>query len=231
MTTHAIILAGGQGTRLGAETPKQFLPLGEKPVIRWSMDAFAAVPEIDHVIIVCPQEHIPWMEEHLATYPEPKVLKITAGGTTRQGSAWNALNCHDFHENDILLFHDAARPFVTAEIITNCITEARNAGACGVYIPAADTITEIIDTRVRAIPPREHLYQTQTPQAFRYGVIRHAHDLARSADSGTATDDVSLVMRSGLAVAAVQGSPENFKITTAFDYETAKWIAEKQKRG
>ena len=135
------------------------------------------------------------MEDHLAACPEPKVLKITAGGATRQESAWNALNCHDFHENDILLFHDAARPFVTAEIIANCITEARNTGACGVYIPATDTITEIIDTRVRAIPPREHLYQTQTPQAFRYGVIRRAHELARSSGSGTATDDVSLVMQ------------------------------------
>ncbi|PKL39015.1 MAG: 2-C-methyl-D-erythritol 4-phosphate cytidylyltransferase [Spirochaetae bacterium HGW-Spirochaetae-1] len=231
MTIHAIILAGGQGTRLGAETPKQFLPLGDKPVIRWSMDAFSAVREIDHIIIVCPRERIPWMKDHVAACPEPKVLKITAGGATRQESAWNALNCHDFHDNDILLFHDAARPFVTVEIIANCIQEARNTGACGVYIPATDTITEIIDTRVRAIPPRQYLYQTQTPQAFRYGVIRHAHDLARSSGSGTATDDVSLVMSSGSAVAAVQGSPENFKITTTFDYELAKWIAEKQKRG
>jgi 2-C-methyl-D-erythritol 4-phosphate cytidylyltransferase len=225
MKTYGIILAGGRGLRLGADMPKQFLPLGDRPVIAWSMEAFCRCGSIDGLIILCPADEIPRMRELVKRYPHEKILDIIAGGETRQGSSWNAVNARKYQDDDILLIHDAARPFVTERIILDCVAAAKEHGAAGTYIPATDTITEIHDESVTAIPPRENLFYTQTPQAFRFDVIKKGHELARSRTDITVTDDVSLVLTAGHTVARVQGDPRNIKITTNFDYELAQWLA------
>jgi len=228
---YAVILAGGKGLRLGADIPKQFLPLGKIPVILWSIKTFSEIKSIDHIIIVSPEDELERLDNLLKEHPYPKILKTISGGTTRQGSAHNALTCCDFNDNDIIIFHDAARPFITADIIENCIDETRKNGAAGVYIPATDTITEIESGEVKSIPARENLFYTQTPQCFQYHIIRDAHERALKKHDKTFTDDVSMVIDAGYTVVKVEGHSTNFKITNAFDYELAKWNISRSDNG
>ena len=129
-----------------------------------------------------------------------------------------------FNAGDVILFHDAVRPFVSQETISGVIHEAREHGAAGTYIPAVDTIAEIESGIVTSIPPRENLYYAQTPQGFRYRIIRDAHEKALKNGVSHATDDVSLVIDAGYEVRMVMGSNLNFKITTKDDYLMARNI-------
>lgn len=220
---YAVILAGGRGLRLGAETPKQFLPLQDKPIIHWSVEQFSVHSMVDHIIIVCPSEEKDRLQKILNTYKPEKILPVVNGGTTRQDSCRNALNSQRFSDDDIIMFHDAARPFITETIITNCIVETKKHGAAAVYVPAIDTITELDSGFVKNIPPRKNLYYTQTPQGFRFSIIKTAHDQSQ-ATGLPATDDVSLAINAGFAVRAIEGDYTNIKITTRHDYEMAKYL-------
>jgi 2-C-methyl-D-erythritol 4-phosphate cytidylyltransferase len=223
--TYAIILAGGRGLRLGSDVPKQFLPLGERPVIAWSLHSCNALDAVDRILVVIPKEFIPMAEKIAGKYNLHKVQKIIPGGATRQGSAFNALQSVEYHDDDLLLFHDAARPFVKPDIIRNCIAAARKHGAAAVYVPSQDTVAEIKNGFVVAVPPRDRYYSAQTPQAFLYPIISRAH--RRAAETGfVATDDVSLALNAGYAVKMVEGDYTNFKITTDFDYRNACALAE-----
>ena len=222
---YAIILAGGKGLRLNRETPKQFLPLGGRPVIAWSIRTCDSIEEIDHILVVIPNEFIPRAEEIVAKHGIRKVTGILPGGETRQESARNALQSRPFDDSDILLFHDAARPFIKTGIIQNCIGAVRRYGAAAVYVPVQDTITEIQEGFAVSVPPRERLYAAQTPQAFLYSVINKAH--VHAAGTGfTATDDVSLALNAGFKARMVGGDNMNFKITTDADYRNACMVAE-----
>jgi 2-C-methyl-D-erythritol 4-phosphate cytidylyltransferase len=223
---YAIILAGGRGLRLNRDTPKQFLPLAGRPVVAWSLLAFNSLDEIDAVITVIPGEFIPRAEEIIKAYNICKAQKPIPGGPTRQDSACNALRSRDFHDDDILLFHDAARPFIKPDIIRGCISAVQQHGAAAVYVPTHDTIAEARDGFIVPTPPRDNFYSAQTPQAFLYSVINSAH--LRAAEDGiSATDDASLVVNAGFAVKLVQGDYFNFKITSEADYHTACLLAEK----
>ncbi len=224
-STYFIILAGGRGRRMGQDTPKQFLDLAGAPVIAWSMRACAGATGISGMLLVCPEDERGRMESIAGLYGAGLVRDIVSGGETRQGSVYNALGALPFAVDDILLFHDAARPFVSSRAILDCIEATRAHGAAATYVKATDTVTEGIDGFVIAIPPRERLFAAQTPQGFRYAVIRDAHERARAAGVFDASDDVRLVMESGVKVKMVEGDYRNIKITTAFDYEVARMIA------
>jgi 2-C-methyl-D-erythritol 4-phosphate cytidylyltransferase len=226
-STYFIILAGGRGARLGNDTPKQFLDLGGMPVIAWSMRAAAAVKEVSGLILVCPGNERARVESIAGRHGTNLVRAIVAGGETRQGSVWNALSALPFADDDILLFHDAARPFIGPGIISRCAAETAIHGAAAVYVKATDTVTRVDGGFVTSIPPREGLFAAQTPQGFRYSVIRAAHEQARAAGVFDASDDVRLVMESGVKVKTVEGEYRNLKITTAFDYEVARMVAGK----
>lgn len=223
--TYAIILAGGSGLRLDDRVPKQFLPLGDRPVIAWSMQTYSLCKEIDHIIPVLPDRYIRQAEELFQEHTINKILKLVPGGTTRQESASNALSSHPFDENDIILIHDAARPFIRQETIKTCVTETRTHGAAGVYVPVQDTIAEVCDTFVASVPLRDSLFSAQTPQGFRFSVIKAAHQAARQKEIH-ATDDISLVLAAGFRVKMVRGEYSNFKITTPLDYQAACRFAE-----
>ncbi len=218
--TYAIILAGGSGLRLDDRVPKQFLPLGEKPVIVWSLETFAGCEEIDHIIAVLPDRYIREAEQLIQEHSLQKILKLVPGGNTRQESASNALASLPFDDNDIILIHDAARPFIHRETIRACVSETRAHGAAGVYVPVQDTVAEIRDTFVSSVPQRDTLFSAQTPQAFRFSIINAAH-LSAEQKSITATDDISLVLAAGFRVKMVKGEFSNFKITTLLDYQAA----------
>ena len=224
--THAIILAGGTGSRMGTETPKQFLPLAGRPVILWSIETMASVSSVDRIIITIPDEHTEKMRAILKGHSIEDRITLVTGGATRQGSVYNGLTALDCDDNDIVLIHDSARPFIEKETIEECIKGAADTGAAGVYVPATDTMAEVRDGLVTAIPDRKLMYRTQTPQAFRFSLIMEAHEKARARGRAHYTDDVSLVMDSGHDVSAVTGNDTNIKITTPVDYELARIIAE-----
>jgi len=228
MKTYAIILAGGTGHRMGTEMPKQFLPLGDIPVIVRTVRAFISTGKIDHVITVSPEAYMQTLETILKDYNLTEYTKIVQGGSSRQDSSYNALISQEFNDKDILLIHDAARPFITSRIIIECIAEAEKSGACGVYVPSIDTITEITNGCVKNIPERSSLFYTQTPQAFQYSIIRDAHERARRESGKSSTDDVSLVINAGYEVRQVEGDYSNIKITTPSDYEIAQLMIKKK---
>lgn len=225
---YAIILAGGKGLRFGNTTPKQFLTLKNKPLIIWTLEAFNSMKSIDYIIVVSPEEYLVTIKTLISEHTITKVIQTIKGGATRQESSYNAVMSNNFNSDDILLIHDAARPFISDEIINNCIDETKKYGAAGVYVSAIDTITEIEDGFVKSIPPRKNLYYAQTPQSFKYTIIKRAHEKALQNPQNTFTDDVSLVLGTGCKVKKIEGDYNNIKITNPQDFELANWIIKKR---
>lgn len=229
MKHHAIIVAGGMGQRIGSAVPKQFLQLGNKPVISWSIETCIASQVIDTIIIAIHPDYKFQLEEIISQYfPNFRII-TTNGGQTRQESCYNGLRACDFASDDVVLIHDAARPFITVDMIKQCIDAARQYGACGIYVPVKETIAQVDDSTVEAVLPRHILYAAQTPQCFRYSIIMDAHNKALENNSFNATDDVSLVINAGYTVKAITGDfYKNIKITTNEDIELANFIVEKK---
>ena len=226
MRTVAVLAAGGAGNRVGADIPKQYLSLGALPVVARTLDVFARVDAVNEIIVVVPESDLEFVREKIVEkYSIPKVGAVVAGGAERQDSVGNALSALT-GPCDIVVVHDAVRPFVTAGMITDVIEEARKTGAASIGVTAKDTIKETDDERlVKATVPRRNLWLTQTPQAFRYDLLVRAHVLAKE-EGFYGTDDASLVERLGVPVRMVDGSYENIKITTPEDLKIARALAD-----
>jgi len=220
----AVILAGGRGLRLGNKTPKQMLKLGNKPIISWSVDTFHKHNLIDKIIIVSEKKIIEEIKELFPESSYPKILRFVEGGNERSDSSYNAILCSEFSAKDIFLFHDAARPFVSEEIITSIINGVKISDACGIYVQATDTITLVKNSMVDLIPERQSVYAAQTPQGFRYEIIKKAHEINKIEKNKVVTDDVSLVLNMGFKVSVIIGSYKNIKITTELDLEFAQYL-------
>lgn len=214
----AAILAGGKGTRLGGEKPKQLLPLGDKPVIQWSVDTFHSNDLIDEILIVSEKFSIETMREIFNEKKYPKIKAIIEGGRERVESSAKAVFFKEYNPDDIILIHDAARPFISSEIIQRLIDTVKNSDAAGVYIPATDTIAIARGETIESIPDRKTIFYAQTPQAFKYHIILEAHKNYLLNKMYGITDDVSLVNTAGYDAKIVNGSELNFKITTERDY-------------
>ena len=220
MQVTAIIAAGGVGRRLGADVPKQLLEIGGRTILERSVDAFAAHPDVAHVIVVLPSD--------LASAPpvwlsDRSSVRVVAGGERRQDSVARAFAAVTAN-TDIVLVHDAARPFVTAHLISQAIAAAARHGAAIVARPVRDTVKRVQESgdelHVVETLPREAIFLAQTPQAFRLDVLREAVALGESGVE--ATDEAGLAERAGHRVHVVQGSADNMKITTSQDFETAR---------
>ena len=217
----ALILAGGRGTRMGTPVPKQFIEYKNKPILIYTLEAFANHPEIDEICIICPDDSIHFTQKLVTEYRIPKIAWIAAGGATRRESS--KIGVFKLSEtcnmNDIVLIHDGARPNVSKRIITDNIAAAREKGAGETVIQSHDTIAVSLDgNKIHQIPDRELLYNVQTPQSFRLGLIREAHiacDLGGVTD--TITDDAALILQNGGDVFLVEGDKLNLKITTEED--------------
>ena len=204
-----VLLAGGQGARAGFEVPKQLAMLGGKPVLRWSIDAFAAHPAVSGGVLVA---HADVMA---ATGALPTGWISADPGTERQQSVANALAVlADWTDDALLLVHDAARPGVTAPVIDRLLAALGNADAAIPTLPVPDTLVEQAQNEAGDVVDRDGLARVQTPQAFRLGALRRAH--LETVDTA-ATDDAQLVRRLGLAVAAVPGDARLHKLTYAAD--------------
>lgn len=215
---YAVVLAGGLGQRMGADVPKQFLYIDGRPVIARSIECFNSLDSIHGIVVVSAPDYIHPVKEIIAHYDFKKVLAVVPGGKTRQLSSYNAIKSGFFSPSDIILFHDAARPFVSAENIAGVIAEADIHGAAALYVRATDTVTSVENGFVDLILPREKLFYAQTPQAFRYDLISDAHEKAMAEGFDNATDDVGLLLRTGKKIKVVTGEYSNIKITTAYDY-------------
>ncbi len=215
----ALVLASGSGIRLGGQTPKQFLLLGEKPVYRHSLEVFVRHPAVDHTILVC---HPHWMEPVREELGEALPhCTVIAGGETRMESGWNGLRSLD-PQTEVVLIHDAARPFVDEALISRLIEAAVHHGAAVPAVPVTDTLIEVDGEQICAMPARERFLRVQTPQVFSYSLIVDAFERARADRIDPPTDDSRLVHRLGHPVAWIQGSETNFKITTAADLRLAE---------
>jgi 2-C-methyl-D-erythritol 4-phosphate cytidylyltransferase / 2-C-methyl-D-erythritol 2,4-cyclodiphosphate synthase len=214
MHVTAIIAAGGTGRRLGADVPKQLLAVGGVPILQRSVEAFLTHPEVSDVVVALPSS--------MAAAP-PQFLKgvrIVTGGDSRQASVANAFD-EVSSASDVVLVHDAARPFVSGEVISRAIAAAAAHGAAIVAVPVSDTVKRIADGDVIAETiPRDEVFLAQTPQAFRRSILEQAVALGRSGVEGT--DEAALVERSGHRVRVVCGDPSNVKITTAGDLDAAR---------
>lgn len=224
----ALVAAAGQGKRMGAQCNKQFLAIGDRPVLAWTISVFQACPMIDEIIVMAsPGEEEYCRQEIIAKYNFNKVKQVITGGLERQDSIYNGLQALS-DGTDIVVVHDGARPLVTMDLINKSITEAQNHGAAIVAVKAKDTIKLGDDQGlVNKTLNRSFLWQVQTPQTFKYSLIVAAYQNAISTRLA-GTDDASLVEALGKPVKLVDGSYENLKITTPEDLEIAKVILRKR---
>jgi 2-C-methyl-D-erythritol 4-phosphate cytidylyltransferase len=213
--TSAIIVAAGAGMRFGE--PKQFAYLRAKPVLEWTLERFQAHPEVEAVVLVLPDEQD--LKHYRMRYA--KILDIVRGGERRQDSVWQGFRLLTASAPEVVLVHDGARPLVRPELISRVIAAARADGAAVPVLPIEDTVKEVRDGRVAGTVDRTLLARAQTPQGFRYDVLKKAMDAARR-DRFYGTDEAALVERLGLAVTAVAGDPRNIKITTPLDIPIAE---------
>ena len=223
MFVSAIIAAAGRGLRLGSAQPKQLLSVGGQTVLERSVALFLAHPTIGEVIVALPADLVEAPPDYLRGASKP--LRVVAGGGRRQDSVANALRIVS-DRTDLVVIHDAARPFASADLIARTIHAAAESGAAVAALPARDTV-KIGDRRdwaagalVRETLARESVYLVQTPQAFRREILRDA-----LAGDGDATDESTLVERAGHPVRLVEGEPDNIKITTPEDLRLAEAIA------
>jgi 2-C-methyl-D-erythritol 4-phosphate cytidylyltransferase len=238
MKVFVIVPAAGLGTRMAppsATKPrkrapsKQFKELGGIPILIHTLRKFVASPEVYEILVALRKNEIAGFRAQLEKqYPEllNKRLQIVEGGEHRQDSVASALAAVAADADDLVLVHDGVRPFVTPEIIAEVIAAARKHGAAIAGMPAVDTVKQVDRTSegalIKATIPRASVVMAQTPQGFRYDILKKAFDEA-AADGFVGTDEASLIERAGHPVAVVMGSPTNLKITTPADMELAEF--------
>jgi 2-C-methyl-D-erythritol 4-phosphate cytidylyltransferase len=238
MKVFVIVPAAGLGTRMSSPTTaksrkkslsKQFKELGGVPILVHTLRKFAATPAVYEIIVALRHDEIAGFRTQLEKqYPEilNKRFQMVEGGEHRQDSVASALSKIAADPDDIVLAHDAVRPFVTPEIIANVIEAAHQHGAAIAGWPAVDTVKQVERTAdgalIKATIPRASIVMAQTPQAFRYEILKKAFADA-AADGFVGTDEASLIERAGLPVVVVMGSPRNIKITTPADMDLAEF--------
>ena len=219
----AIVLAAGQGKRMNSKVQKQFLELGGKPLLYYSLKCFQDSGMIRDIILVTGAESVPFCKEEIVEkYGLTKVTKVIPGGKERYDSVYEGLlSCEN---SDFVLIHDGARPFITEEIIRRGIQGVEKTGACVSGMPSKDTV-KIADTQgyVAETPERSSVWTIQTPQIFEYNLIREAHEKIRCRDMSAITDDAMVVeQETGVKIVLVEGSYKNLKITTPEDLDIAE---------
>ncbi len=244
MKVFVIIPAAGLGTRMGGltagakplrvtTTSKQFTEIGGTPILVHTLRKFEAVPQVSEIVLALRADDAAAFKSRLQKEGLRKRLTVVEGGEHRQQSVASGLAQIRAAPDDLVLVHDAVRPFVDAEIIGNVIQAAVRHGAAIAALPAVDTVKQVDRTADGAIVvstlPRARVVMAQTPQGFRYHVLKKAFDEAQ-ADGFQGTDEASLVEHIGHEVAVVMGSPQNIKITTPADLELAEFFLSQETR-
>jgi 2-C-methyl-D-erythritol 4-phosphate cytidylyltransferase len=218
LTTAAVIVAGGCGSRLKASKPKQFLEIAGRPLVVHTVMRFADSPAIDDIVLVLPrlgfEDHARLMDRWLRTV---KTLNMVPGGDERQESVWAGVCSLARSFDGLVMVHDGARPLVSAALIAHVVRQAERLGAVLAGVPVYETLKEVVEGGVVAgTLDRRSIYRAQTPQCFRYDILRAALERAR-AEQFLGTDEAALVERMGVEVHIVPGAEENIKVTTPGD--------------
>ena len=229
MSVLAIIPAAGVGVRMGSELPKQFLSLEGAPIFIHTLRRFSASPVIDAIHLGVRTEDMAQVAAYLASERFSKPVQMIGGGASRQRTVQNAL-VEIPSGTEIVLVHDAVRPFVSPELIRQVVEAAQRSGAAILGIPSVDTVKQVERQTILGTLPRERIVLAQTPQAFRCSLLREAFSRAE-ADGFEATDESSLVERLGIAVTVLMGSDRNIKITKPSDLPLARlYLAEERQQ-
>lgn len=219
----AIIPAAGIGARMHADRAKQMLELGGVPVLVHTIKRFQECDAVDQIILVLQPNLTTEVLGLISRHNLTKVARVVAGGAERQDSVYRGLQVVKEESAGVILVHDAVRPFVKPDEIRAVIERAESTGAALMGLAATDTIKQVKSGRVERTLDRRRIYYAQTPQAFRFSIIRAAFDRAY-ADGFMGTDESQLVERLGQRVSVVEGSPLNIKITRPFDLRLAEAI-------
>ena len=222
------ILAGGVGTRMNiSQMPKQFLPLGDKPIVIHTIEKFLMCSRFDKIYVGVNPEWKLYMKDLIDQYNLDKdLIIIVDGGTDRNGTIINILESikYDFGDRDdhVIITHDSVRPFVTLRIIEDNITSVLRTGACDTVVAATDTIVTSEDGKViSSIPNRTNMYQGQTPQSFKVNLLYDLYNDLKEEERETLTDACKICVFRGYPVEMIKGEVSNIKITTVSDYKIA----------
>ena len=222
MKTIAIIVAGGSGTRFGAQMPKQFLELGGKPILMRTIEAFGeSCDDTFDIIVTLPADQMDLWRELCGKYAFAVPHRVVAGGETRWHSVKNALDSiGDLADVDVIAVHDGVRPLATADLIRRVLDAARRTGSAIPVVPLNDSVRQVVGDDSRALD-RSSLRAVQTPQVFDARMLIDAY---RQPFDPTFTDDASVVERAGHRVTLVEGDPQNLKITRPMDLALAEYL-------
>jgi len=239
MKVIVVIPAAGLGTRMSAargapkSTSKQFFELQGTPILVHTLRKFVQCAEVSEIVVALRKSEAAGFQKQIEKEGFNKSIRIVEGGEHRQNSVANALAAVKAADDDIVLVHDAVRPFVDQDTIVGVIEGVKKYDAAIAGVPAVDTVKQVDRTAdsavVIATVPRERMVLAQTPQGFRFGLLKKAFDEA-AADGFMGTDEASLIERSGGAVHVVMGSPRNMKITTPADLELAEFFLSQENR-
>ncbi len=230
MNVLAIIPAAGVGLRMGGETPKQFLSLEGVPVFVHTLRKFVAAESVHEIILALRPEEMERVGQEVERERFAKPIRLVAGGVSRQETVARALAAAAAG-TELVLVHDAVRPFIELHLIERVIEAAVKEGAAILGIPSVDTVKQVERQMILGTIPRERIVLAQTPQAFQFEIIKEAFDRA-AADGFYGTDEASLVERLGRNVAVIMGSDRNIKITKPSDLPLARlYVAQEKEQG
>jgi 2-C-methyl-D-erythritol 4-phosphate cytidylyltransferase len=232
MMNYGAILAGGVGKRMGSEKPKQFLTIGDKPIIVHTVEKFVLSSDLDGIIVLTPREWIGYTRDVLTKYlgeENMKNIPVIEGGAVRNETIMNAIAYIEenwgLDEDTVILTHDAVRPFVTHRIIKDNVIGAIEYGATDTVVAATDTIVESEDgVTINSVPDRSKMYQEQTPQSFRAAELRETYYSLTEEEKAILTDATKIYVLKGKPVYLVRGESFNIKITYPYDLEVAETL-------
>ena len=233
---YAAVLAGGIGSRMGADKPKQYMEVGGKPILVRSVSKFTERKDIACVLVLTPEDWISYTEELLGRFGVTGgdvPVFVIPGGASRNDTLRNAITWlqdhYELDETSIFVTHDAVRPFLTQKMIDDNIAAVESFGACGTCIPATDTIVVSEDgTLISDIPDRSRLHQMQTPQSFRPLKLKELMDSLTPEEEEVLTDGCKIYLLKGEPVAMVEGAVTNLKITYPSDLAFAESFAKEE---
>lgn len=228
----AMIIAGGSGQRMSQDIPKQFINVYDKPVIVYTLEAFQKHPNIDYIEVVCLEGWKEILRAYAKQFNITKLRWIASGGSNGQESIRNGIielkkECED---EDLILVHDAIRPMVSQEIISNCISKSQICGSAVTVIPCAEAMLKTDDgKKSNESIPRDELIRTQTPQAFPLKKMVWAHEEAEKRGITNSIATVTLMIELGEEIYFSAGSEKNIKLTTVEDIEIFKALLSSKK--
>ena len=229
---YGVVVAGGIGSRMGAEKPKQFLTIGSKPIIVHTVEKFVLFSDLEKIIVLTPEDWIEYTRDLLKKNLGDALMgrvAVIQGGATRNETIMNSISYieqnYGLNDDTVIITHDAVRPFVTHRIIQDNIDAVMQYGATDTVVPATDTIVESLDGDIISfIPDRSKMYQGQTPQSFKAKELRDTYMALTQEEKDILTDATKIYVLKGKPVKLVKGESFNIKITYPYDLEVAETL-------